>query len=320
MLDIGGTQVPSYNKIKVPKMIPTVLPYYKPKCFPVVIRVNTSAVDGDWCGISDCEVIRDLQQTVNKLESRAFEKSIKSGTIVAVPFDSTIEEVDNSVHDRTVKLKPNQSVNQFGVINTEVNVAQDINQSDRHYESAKKISGITNSFTGQADTTAKSGKAKQIQIQQSAGRLESKRVMKCSFYASLYRIIFELNLAYRDEAITLCNEDEYGTRCNIHFNRYSFYKFNPKTGRWIIDDDYLFEAIYAEMPEDQRELMWELNMANFEKGMFGDPALSETKLRYWIKQERARYPHAYEEVNYWRRQVQAEKEAMMRASAQGGEK
>ena len=305
----NGFPVPLTRTVQIPRMKPTVLPFYKPKRFPIVVRLNTSAIDGDWCGVSDCEVIRDQQQTINKLESRAFEKSMRSGTMVAVPHDAEIDSVDNSVYDKVVKLKPQHSKNMFGVINTEVSVSQDINQSDRHYDAAKKISGITNSYTGQADTTAKSGKAKQVQIQQSAGRLESKRVMKHACYAELYRCIFELALAYMDDVRPLCDRDELGGECTIHFNRYAFYKFDEQSGKWFIDADYLFEANYSGTPEDQREVMWELNMANFEKGMFGDPASAEARLRYWIKQERARYPYAYEEVNYYRKLVQAQREA-----------
>ena len=322
--NINGFQVPLTRTVTVPKTAPTVLPYYKPKRFPIVIRMNTSSIDGDWCGVSDCDVLRDQQQSVNKYESRALVKSMKSGTVVALPEGANLTEVDNSIGDKVIRLKPQHSVNQFGSISTEVSIAQDISQAERHYEAAKKISGVTNSFVGQADTTAKSGKAKQVQVQQAAGRLESKRVMKLAAIAEVFKVIFELELAYRDEVVPLCDEDEFGGACMIHFSRYAFYKFDVETGRWFIDADYLFEAEYEDTPEDQREAMWELNMINFEKGMFGDPNSSEARLRYWLKQERARYPYAYEEVAYYRRMVQAEREAMARmnaspASMQGGE-
>ena len=112
-----------------------------------------------------------------------------------------------------------------------------------------------------------------------------------------------------DDVRPLCDRDELGGECTIHFNRYAFYKFDDRSGKWFIDADYLFEANYSGTPEDQRETMWELNMVNFEKGMFGDPMSAEARLRYWIKQERARYPYAYEEVNYYRKLVQAQREA-----------
>ena len=294
----------------------TRLPYYKPKRFPVVIRLNTSSIDGDWCGVSDCDVIRDQQVLINKLESRMAKKQLRAGVMGVMPQGANIKKMSNGILEEVIELKPQHAKSMFGSISTEVSVAQDVNQSDRQYEAAKKVAGITNAYVGQADTTAKSGYAKQIQVQQSAGRLESKRVMKCSAYAELYRAMFELSLAYADEARPLCDRDEEGGECTVHFNRYAFYQFDDSTGKWVIDDNYLFEADYSGTPEDQRAQMWELNMTNFEKGMFGDPMSNETRLRYWIKQEKARYPFAYEEVQYYKRLVETERRQAAMLAAQ----
>lgn len=304
---VDGLSLPRQQVIRVPRMVPTVLPYYKPRRFPVVIRLNTSSIDGDWCGVSDCDVIRDQQILINKLESRMAKKQLRSGVMGVVPENAKLKRMDNGIFDTMLELKPNQNKAMYGSVSTEVNVTQDISQSERQYEAAKKVAGITNSYLGQADTTAKSGYAKQIQVQQAAGRLESKRVMKYSSYAELYRVMFELSLAYGDEARPLCDKDEEGGDCTVHFTRYGFYCFDVDTGRWFIDDNYIFESDYNGTPEEQRAQMWELNMTNFEKGMFGDPGLNETRLRYWIKQEKARYPYAYEEVNYYRRLVENER-------------
>lgn len=304
---INGIQLPRMQTVQTPRMEKTRLPFYKPRRFPVVVRWNTSSIDGDWCGVSDCDVIRDQQILVNKLESRMATKLLRSGVAAVVPQGAGIEEASNGIFERVVRLKPNQGKGQYGVISTEVGVAQDTNQADRQYDAAKKVAGITNSYQGQADTTAKSGKAKQIQIMQSAGRLESKRVMKHSAYGELYRIIFELSLAYVDEPKPICDHDEEGATCTVHFIRHGFYKFDKASGKWIIDDDYIFEADYNGTPEEDRAQMWELNMINFEKGMFGDVNSNETRLRYWIKQEKCRYPNAYEEVNYYRRLCEAER-------------
>lgn len=317
MDNVGGLMLPRQQEVLVPIMEKTRLPYYKPRRFPVVIRVNTSSIDGDWCGVSDCDVIRDQQILINKLESRMAKKQLRSGVWGVMPKDAEIKKMSNGVLEEVIAMKPNHNKGMFGTISTEVNVGQDANQSDRQYEAAKKVAGITNAYQGNADTTAKSGYAKQIQVQQAAGRLESKRVMKCSSYAELYRAMFELSLAYSDESRPLCDRDESGGACTVHFNRYAFYHFDRSTGRWVIDDNYLFEAEYSGTPEDQRSQMWELNMVNFEKGMFGDPMANETRLRYWIKQEKARYPFAYEEVQYYKRLVEMERQQAA-MQAQGG--
>jgi hypothetical protein len=81
----------------------------------------------------------------------------------------------------------------------QVDVSRDIAQAERLYDQAKRILGITDSFQGQADSTAQSGKAKQIQVQQAAGRLDSKRQMKNAAYSEIDKIIFRYYLAYADE-------------------------------------------------------------------------------------------------------------------------
>lgn len=316
--DMGGYTLPIQKRVQIPRMVPTVLPYYKPKRFPIVIRPNTSAIDGDWCGVSDCDVIRDQQILINKLESRMAKKLLRAGVMGVVPKGATQRKIDNGVFDTVLEIGPQFTKGQFGSITTEVPVTQDVATVERQYEGAKRVAGITNAYVGQSDTTAKSGYAKQIQVQQSAGRLESKRVMKNSSYAELYRIFFELTLAYGDELRPLCDKDEEGGACTIHFDRNKFYYFDKQSGKWMIDDNYLFEADYNGTPEDIRAQMWELNMANFEKGMFGDVASNETRLRYWIKQEKARYPFAYEEVSYYRQLVERERAqvAMMQLQMQ----
>lgn len=317
---VNGMRFPRQQTVRVPRMEKTRLPYYKPRRFPVVIRLNTSSIDGDWCGVSDCDVIRDQQILINKLESRTATKLLRAGVMGVVPKGAKIKKMTNSVLEEVVELEPQHSKSMYGQISTEINVAQDVGHAERQYDAAKKVSGITNAFQGQSDTTAKSGYAKQIQVQQAAGRLESKRVMKCSAYAELYRAMFELSLAYADEERPLCDRDEEGGACTVHFNRYAFYHFDHGAGKWVIDDNYLFEAEFSGTPEDQRSQMWELNMQNFEKGMFGDTMANETRLRYWIKQEKARYPFAYEEVQYYKRMVEMERQqaAMMAAQAQAG--
>ena len=246
------------------------------------------------------------------------QKLLRSGVTAVVPEGATMETSTNGIFEQVVKLKPQHSKIQYGTISTEVAIGQDASSAERQYEAAKKVVGITSSHQGQNDTTAKSGYAKQLQIQQSAGRLESKRVMKCAAYAELYRVMFELSLAYADESRPLCDKDEMGGDCTVHFNRYAFYKFEPQSGRWFIDDSYTFEAEFAGTPEESRQTMWEMNMVNFEKGMFGDPMSNEARLRYWIKQEKVRYPNAYEEVKYYRQLCEAERKqaAMMAAQTQ----
>ena len=45
--------------------------------------------------------------------------------------------------------------------------------------------------------------------------------------------------------------------------------------------------------------MWEKNLENLKAGTLGNPEDTTTLLRYWQNQERAHYPHARENVEYF---------------------
>jgi hypothetical protein len=47
------------------------------------------------------------------------------------------------------------------------------------------------------------------------------------------------------------------------------------------------------------ELLWEKNLENLKSGTLGDPTDAATLLRYWQSQERAHYPYARENVEYF---------------------
>lgn len=293
----SGVMMPIQETIEVPKTEPTRLPYYIPNLMPIVIRKNTSQ-EKSLFGQSDCAFIRNQQQAINKVESRILQKLLRAGVTPVVPEDATIT-LNNSVFGQVIKLKPGESMSQYGKIDTVPNISQDIAEAERLYDHAKRILGINNSFQGQYDSSAQSGKAKQLQIQQATGRLESKRRMKNAAYAQLDHIIFQYYLAYSDEPRPAAYVDGLGRVQNATFNRYDYIK-RDEAGEYYYDDEYLFSADASVDPEQSREYIWELNLNNFKNGMLGDPTSPETMLRYWLNQERAHYPHARENVEYFK--------------------
>ena len=62
----------------------TVLPYYTPSVFPIIMRKNVSLY-GQFGGESDCELIADLQTAHNKLYSKVQEKLLKGGSVLTLP-------------------------------------------------------------------------------------------------------------------------------------------------------------------------------------------------------------------------------------------
>lgn len=307
--EIGGMMLPAMEEVDVPVMEKTRIPWYKPKSFPVILRKNVSR-EGSVYGQSDCETIRPQQEEVNKILSRLHEK-VMGGTVVPYKPASSTFQYDNSINSKVLNLKPNESPSQYGVLDTTYNPAPDLMLVETIYDTAKKILGITASYQGQADTSAKSGVAKQVQVQQAAGRLESKRAMKNAAYAEMDRVIFELHLAFADEVRPAAYRDEFGRLHNETFSRYDFLERDEETGKYRYNDRFLFSAELSNPIENQREYLWQLNQNNLMAGTFGNPQEPTTMLRYWQQQEKAHYPNAVENVEYFallvaRSQMQAQ--------------
>ncbi len=277
----------------------TVLPYYRIGDFPIVIRRNTSS-DRSLLGQSDCEYIRPEQQAINKVESRILQKLMRAAVTPIVPEDATIS-VSNSIFGQVIRLRPGESAAQYGKVDTTPDISQDVVEAERLYDHAKRIVGISDTYQGM-DLHAgnMSGYARQLQVAQSAGRLESKRRMKCAAYAEIDRLIFLHYLAYADEVRDLSYRDTRGRRQNLAFNRYDFYEFDEKRGEWRVDDGYLFSCDKNMGEWTDRSALWEENRTNLTAGAFGDPLAPETLLIYWQLQERAHYPNAQDQVEYFK--------------------
>ena len=273
-------------------------PYYTPKSFPLVIRKNTSA-ENSLLGQSDCEYIRPEQQAINKIESRILQKLLRAAVTPIVPEDATIA-LNNSIFGQVIKMKPGESMAQYGKVDTTPDISQDITEAERLYDHSKRILGISDAFQGIDTRSGESGYAKQLRISQASGRLESKKKMKHTAYAKLYRIIFEHYLAFADEPRTLSYKDDFGRIHDQYFNRLDFLLFDPERSEFFYDDGFLFSVDENGREGYQREIIWEKNLENLKSGTLGDPTSSATLLRYWQSQERAHYPYARENVEYFR--------------------
>ena len=273
------------------------IPYYTPKSFPIVIRKNTSS-ETKLFGQSDCTYIRPEQQAINKVESRILEKLLRSGVTPVVPEDASVS-MNNSVFGQVIRMKPGESMAQYGKVDTTPDISQDIEEAERLYLHSKRIIGITDSYQGIDNYANESGVARQLRISQASGRLESKRKMKHTAYAKLDRLIFEHYLAFADDACDLSYKDSFGKTHTIVFNRYDFLVFDEKAGGFKYNDCFLFSVDLNGGAEYQREALWERNLENLKAGTLGNPDSPATLLRYWQCQERAHYPHARENVEYF---------------------
>ncbi len=303
-LSNGGTLAPMTPTLAGRELrgVPTRLPYYVPREFPIVIRRNVSA-ERELFGYSDCAFIRPQQQQINKVESRIMQKLMRAAVTPIVPEDAMIS-VTNSIFGQVIRLRPGESAAQYGKVDTTPDISQDVLEAERLYDHAKRIVGISDTYQGM-DVNAgnMSGYARQLQVSQAAGRLESKRRMKNAAYAAIDRLIFLHYLAYADEPRDLCYRDSWGRAQNLVFNRYDFYRFDAEGERWYIDDGYLFSSAIGAASESGREELWEKNLRNYKEGTLGDPASPRTLCLYWQLQERAHYPYAEDQAEYFRRQI-----------------
>ncbi|MBR2965079.1 MAG: hypothetical protein IKC34_00860 [Clostridia bacterium] len=280
------------------------LPYYLPKHFPIIVRKNTSA-DGMLLGQSDCEYIRPLQQAINKVESRILQKLLRAGITPIIPEDATVS-LNNAVFGQVIRMKPGESADMYGKVDTTPDISQDIIEADRLYEQAKRILGISDAFLGNDTLVGESGYAKQLRISQANSRLDSKRRMKKAAYADIYKVIFEHYLAFADEPRELSYADSLGRVHTEFFNRRDFIELDRATGALAYSDAYLFSSD-SSGDEYQRDALWERNLENLRAGTLGDPAAPATLLRYWQSQERAHYPYARENVEYFTAQLEERK-------------
>lgn len=312
--DATGATLPIMQDIQVPKREQTKLPFFTPDVFPIVIRKNTSK-EKSLFGQSDCYFIRPQQQEANKLESRISEKLNSSGVYPIVPKDWN-EDLDNSIFKRVFRAEQNE-VGLFGRIDLQVDISRDIAQSERLYDQTKRILGISDSFQGQYDSSAQSGKAKQIQVQQSEGRLGSKRQMKNAAYADIDKIIFQYYLAYADEPRPAAYKDAQGRLQNVFFNRYDFIE-RDEAGEYYYNDRYMFSTDATIDVEKSRELLWQENRANFQQGAYGNPQDPQTLLIFWQNMERTHYPFASDNVERMKETI-AQQQQMAQLQEQNAE-
>jgi len=312
----NGTRIPGAelvgDEMGLPAMKPTELPYYKPDVFPVFLQRNVS-VFGRLLGDSDVDKIADQQNTVSRMETKIIDRFIKAGTRITLPDNADIR-IDPEDQEKIYISKP-QDMAMIGVHQFSGDLSQEMAYLAQVYEEARQILGITDSFQGRRDTTAQSGVAKEFAAQQSAGRLESKRVLKEAAYAELFKRIVQLKVAYADEERPVVATDDRGQAQYEAFNRYDFYEQDPQTGEWhcILDDDrFLFSCDVSAPLANNRQQMWSDTTQMLQMGAFGQPQALETLLLYWTKMELLHYPGASDTKEY----LQALREEQMQQQMQ----
>lgn len=264
------------------------IPCYKPDLYPIVLQRSVS-VYGKLLGNSDVDVIRDQQNTINRLEQKINDRLIKAGTRITLP-DRADLRTDPEDGERWYIGSPADKA-LIDLYDFSGNLQYEMAYLEEVYQEARQILGITDSFQGRKDATATSGKAKEFSAAQAAGRLESKRVMKNAAYATLFEMIFKLWLAYSDEPRAVSYKDFRGETRYEEFNRYDFLK-QDANGEWYWNDQFLFSVDSSAPLENNREGMWQELRLNLQSGAFGDPSQLDTLILFWAQMEEQHYPGA----------------------------
>lgn len=266
----------------------TEVPYYKPNVYPIVLRKNVS-IAGSFLGNSDVDMVADQQIAAAKFGGKVEEKLLKGGSYVTLPKKVRIRRTDEEL--KVVELDNPADKAMIDVLNIQPNVTNDLNALELNYQWARSTLGITDSFQGKRDSTATSGKAKEFAAAQSAGRLESKRVMKKAAYAELFEVMAKFLIAFADEPRLVRAEDEQGNGLYESFSKYDYLEMDA-AGELYYDVDFLFSTDNAASLAANREAMWQETRMNFSSGAFGDPAHPETQLMFWQIMDGLSYPLA----------------------------
>ena len=288
--------------------------YYKPNVYPLIVRKNVSKLNS-MLGFSDVKVIEDQQDLIKKVGSKAAEKTLKGGSIVTLPMNTKIETTDKEL--KIVRVEDPQQKAMIDVMNLQVNIQQDLTMVNKAYEDARSTLGITDSFQGKYDPSAVSGTAKQYQINQAAGRLESKRVMKNDAYAKLYEYMFKFWLAYADDPLPITGIGAQGEQQFDILDKRDFIK-QDAVGEYYWNDEFMFETDPTSTMMTNREAMWQQIDMKLQSGAFGQLGTLETMRLYWSLMEKNHYPNAGDVLSQIDLMMKEQKEQQAMMQQMGG--
>ena len=278
----------SFEDPKTKKMIDIDVPYYIPRCFPIVIRKNVSRLNR-FLGGSDVTAIKDQQNDLNIFMSKIREKTLKGGSIVTLPSGVKFKLTDDEL--KIVRVSSIKDLSLISVKELKGNIRDDLTLLETNYEIGRQTLGITDSFQGRADSTATSGKAKQFAAAQSAGRLDSKKKMKNFAFSNLFKLMFYFMLAYADEPRPIIEKGTDGKNKYDYFDKKIFIE-KDEAGNYYYDDDFLFAEDVSGTLANDRQAMWQETRSNFEGGAYGDPLQIDTLIMYWNMMDSLHYPGA----------------------------
>jgi len=277
------------------------VPYFTPTRYPLIIRENIP-LNFAFGGQSDVDVIRDQQDAYKKVIS-TIEEKIMRGSVVITALEGHRLNLSNELYGI---IRGNQSeLAALGVKNLSASIGDDLAFAQQQYKAAQSTLGITNSYQGKSDSTAVSGLAKQIQVQQASGRLRSKESNKYAAFKQLYEIMFEFKLAFYDELRPFVTKDANGQDSFGDFNKYAFL-VRDKAGELYYNTDFIFQAdAGAGLPRDK---MWLFSQAT-EMLKYGAYNPTPASVVLWTQLVAQKFPNAKTILDSINKQLEAQAKA-----------
>ena len=289
--EVGETDDPDKRREMATKVFATKgtkIPFYKLRQLPFVPRPAISSTNSIY-GISEVKIVLEMQDGINKVLSKAIEKTLKSGAVVTKPEKMKVGDTDETFKMFGVRTAEEAQMVQSRQILADT--SGDLTMAAVLYDSGKSSSGVTDSFQGKSDSTATSGKAKQFAAMQSAGRIESLRVMKAAAFAGLYELVLKFLLAFSDETRKFVRVLPDGTEREELWNKYMFLD-KDKNGEIFYRDDFHFDSDPASTLSQNRVQMWQETQDKFVQGGFGNPSDPRVLKLFWNTLDSFQYPLA----------------------------
>jgi len=271
------------------------IPVFAIKEFPLVIRRNVTK-NFDFAGTSDVDIIKDQANEIKKSMHKASKKVNQTSSLLFLPEGLKNKQITTDEYQVWYcTMKEMQSIK---FENIQANATQNLDYVNMQAEIAKATLGITASFQGQADTTAKSGRAKLAQIQQAEGRLASKRANKRSYYINLFRKMFYFDLAFTEEPREYLANDNKGEDSYGVFDKKQLLMLN-KEDEWEYVIDFKFEADLDDSLPTDKQSMYEYAIQQYQMQAFDLEA-------YWQQMESIGFPNAGKQLDQIKEQKKAE--------------
>lgn len=274
------------------KSIPagTILPHYLIRQLPFVpyrrISVNSSIY-----GISEVELVFENQDLINKFLNKAEKKSGKSKSYVTKLKDTRITD-DGTQELSYVDVESPEEGSAIQVKQVTSDISEEITMSQLMYDIAKSTTGVTDTDQGKNDPSARSGKAKQLQLAASAQRNSSPGALRNGAFSGVYELIFKYMLAYSDETRSFVKLLPDGSVTEEEWSKYMFLA-KDKNGEYYYRDDFAWSVDSATEITQDRAAMWQLIDNDFLNGTMGTSVDPVRALKmYWHMKDQTGYPLA----------------------------